>query len=387
MKNKSKKNIEVYPGGTQRVVVAMSGGVDSSVSAALLKESGYDVMGIFMRCWNINDFVPGECTAEEDEYWARRAASALDIPFYSVDFVQEYKNRVVDYFVSEYRAGRTPNPDVMCNDQIKFGVFFDKAMSDFGADYIATGHYARLRREGTSNKEQVKSKNLKTTNYSLSTTHCQLLKGIDKNKDQTYFLYRVGHKQLAKTIFPIGELTKPQVRKLAHKFGLPNAEKKDSQGLCFIGKIDVRKFLEEYIPQKEGVVITTSGATVGKHEGVQYYTIGQRKGIGIGGGVPYYVIDKDVETNILVVGSRYDDGLFCDRLTLENINWISGRPKMPKNYQASIRYRQEVQDVKVLENSDGSLMLEFSEPQRAITSGQSAVIYDGDIVLGGGIIK
>lgn len=372
MKNKSNKNT--------KVVVAMSGGVDSSVSAALLKESGYDVTGIFMRCWNINDFVPGECTAEEDEYWARRAASALDIPFYSVDFVQEYKNRVVDYFVSEYRAGRTPNPDVMCNDQIKFGVFFDKAIRDFSADYIATGHYARLRREGTSNKEQVTSKNLKTT-------HCQLLKGIDKNKDQTYFLYRVGHKQLTKTIFPIGELTKPQVRKLARKFGLPNAEKKDSQGLCFIGKIDVRKFLEEYIPQKEGVVITTSGATVGKHEGVQYYTIGQRKGIGIGGGMPYYVIDKDVKTNILVVGSRYDDGLFCDKLTLENINWISDRPKMPGNYKASIRYRQEVQDVKVLENSDGSLVLEFSEPQRAVTSGQSAVIYDGDIVLGGGIIK
>lgn len=366
----------------------MSGGVDSSVSAALLKEAGYDVVGVFMRCWSVRSgIMPEECSAEEDEHWARRAAFALNIPFYSVDLVREYKNRVVDYFVSEYRAGRTPNPDVMCNEQIKFGVFFDKAINDFGADYIATGHYARLRREGTRNKEQGTSKNLKTANYSLPTTHCQLLKGIDKNKDQTYFLYRVGQAQLAKTLFPIGELTKPQVRKLAHKFDLPNADKKDSQGICFIGEVDVRKFLKQYIPQKEGVVVTTKGKCVGKHEGVQYYTIGQRKGIGIGGGMPYYVIDKDIKTNTLVVGPKYDDDLFCNKLKLENINWISGKPKMPKNYQASIRYRQEPQDARVSENSDGSLILEFKNPQRAVTSGQSAVIYDGDIVLGGGIIN
>ena len=393
MKNKFNKNTKAYPEstqevvvamsskkrfalrgqdrGTSKVIVAMSGGVDSSVSAALLKEAGYDVTGVFMRCWNINDFVPGECSAEEDEYWARRAAFALNIPFYSVDLVQEYKNRIVDYFVSGYRAGRTPNPDVMCNDQIKFGVFLDKAIGDFGADYIATGHYARIT----------------STTYNPQPTTHQLLKGFDKNKDQTYFLHRVGQAQLAKTLFPIGELTKPQVRELARKFNLPNADKKDSQGLCFIGKIDVRKFLEQYIPQKEGVVVTTTGERVGKHEGVQYYTIGQRKGIGIGGGMPYYVVDKNIKTNTLVVGTRYDDGLFCDKLTVENINWISGRPKMSGNYQASIRYRQEPQDVKLSESSGNSLMLKFSEPQRAITSGQSAVIYDGDIVLGGGIIK
>ena len=360
---KLKKNKDI------KVVVAMRGGVDSSVSAALLKESGYDVRGVFMRCWNPNDFVPGECTAEEDEHWARKVAHFLGIPFETVDLVAEYKKQVIDYFIEEYKKGRTPNPDIMCNDQIKFGVFFDKATNDFKADYIATGHYARLQQ--TTSSEQRKAK---------------LLKGKDLDKDQTYFLYRVKEEQLAHTMFPIGEYIKKDVRKLARKFNLPNADKKDSQGLCFIGKVDVNKFLKEYIPQKKGIVITTKGKKIGEHEGAQYYTIGQRKGIGIGGGIPYYVVDKDIKTNTLVVGTKYDEKLFADQLTIENISWVSGKPKLPKKYQASIRYRQEPQEVKITENFDGSLRLNFKEPQRAVTSGQSAVIYDGDVVLGGGII-
>jgi len=214
----------------------------------------------------------------------------------------------------------------------------------------------------------------------------KLLKGKDLDKDQTYFLYRVKAEQLAHTMFPIGEYVKKDVRKLARKFNLPNADKKDSQGLCFIGKVDVNKFLKEYIPQKKGIVITTKGKKIGEHEGVQYYTIGQRKGIGIGGGIPYYVVGKDIKTNILTVGSKYDENLFANQLTIENISWVSGKPKLPKKYQASIRYRQEPQEVKITENFDGSLRLNFKEPQRAVTSGQSAVIYDGDVVLGGGII-
>lgn len=352
-----------------KVIVAMSGGVDSSVSAALLKEQGYDVVGVFMRCWNADDFKQGECTAEEDEYWARRAAQKIGIPFYSVDLVDEYKNRVVDYFVGEYAAGRTPNPDVMCNNEIKFGVFYDKVINEFGADYIATGHYARVRHTGED-----------------SPRHTQLLRGVDKNKDQTYFLHRVSGERLAKAMFPIGDIPKPKVRELARKYNLPNAEKKDSQGLCFIGKVDVTKFLEEYIPNKPGVVVTVGGEEVGKHKGVQYYTIGQRKGVGTGGGgVPYYVVDKDVKANKLIVGTRYEDKLFENSLVLEDVVWVNDAPKLPAKITASIRYRQEPQEAELIEEN-GKLQLRFEEPQRAVTSGQMAVVYDGEEVLGGGII-
>ena len=352
-----------------KVIVAMSGGVDSSVSAALLKEAGYDVRGVFMRCWDPNEFVPGQCTVEEDEYWARKVAQFLGIPFNAVDLVKEYKEKVIDYFIAEYKAGRTPNPDVMCNDQIKFGVFFDKMVNEFGADYMATGHYARLQRT-TNNEQRI----------------VKLLKGKDSNKDQTYFLYRVKEEQLARTMFPIGEYTKKEVRELARKFDLPNYDKKDSQGICFIGKIDVAEFLKKYIPQKKCVIATTDGKKIGEHEGVQYYTIGQRKGIGIGGGVPYYVVDKNIKTNTLVVGVKYAEELLTNQLTIEDVNWISKKPKLPGKYEASIRYRQEPQEVEVSESKNGYLQLNFKNPQRAVTSGQSAVIYDGDVVLGGGII-
>ncbi|MEX0877953.1 MAG: tRNA 2-thiouridine(34) synthase MnmA [Candidatus Spechtbacterales bacterium] len=355
-----------------KVVVAMSGGVDSSVSATLLKEQGYDVVGVFMRCWNADDASASSaqalagCTAEEDEYWARRAAQTIGIPFYSVDLVDEYKARVVDYFVSEYGAGRTPNPDVMCNNEIKFGVFYDKAINDFGADYMATGHYARI----SSDKGMIK-----------------LLRGIDKNKDQTYFLHRVPGERLARAMFPIGELPKPKVRELARKYNLPNSEKKDSQGLCFIGKVDVSQFLEEYIPQKPGVVVTVGGEEIGEHKGVQYYTIGQRKGVGTGGGgVPYYVVDKDIKENKLIVGTRYEDKLFENSLVLEDMAWINATPQMPLKVTASIRYRQEPEEAELMENN-GKVVLKFKEPQRAVTPGQMAVIYKGEEVLGGGIIR
>jgi len=370
---KSKKNKDV------KVVVAMSGGVDSSVSAALLKEAGYNVVGVFMRCWNPNDFVPGQCTVEEDEHWARKVAHFLGIEFHSIDLVKEYRERVIDYFIREYRAGRTPNPDIMCNNQIKFGVFFDKAMDEFNADYIATGHYARVMTGVKSQKLKIKSKN--------KNQRVQLLKGVDPDKDQTYFLYKVGEEQLARTMFPIGEYTKKEVRELAKKFNLPNFDKKDSQGICFIGKVDVTEFLKEYIPPKKGPVVTTKGEKIGEHEGVHYYTIGQRKGIGIGGGMPYYVVDKNMKTNTLVVGPKYAKELLANEAIVQDVSWIGGKPKLPGKYEASIRYRQEPQEVEVKEKPDGSLLLNFKNPQRAITSGQSAVIYDKDVVLGGGVIK
>lgn len=360
-----------------KVVVAMSGGVDSSVSAALLKEQGFEVVGVFMKCWNAGDFPGGECTSEEDEYWARRAAAHIDIPFYSFDLVDEYKERVVDYFVAEYEAGRTPNPDVMCNSEIKFGVFFDKVMATFAPDYIATGHYARLHRESSKNKKQTSSKKEGT----------RLLRGVDKNKDQSYFLYRVDQGRLAKTLFPVGEYEKPKVRELAHRFGLPNADKKDSQGICFIGNVDIKEFLRGRVSARPGAVVRADGKVVGEHEGLAYYTIGQRRGVGsYGGGIPYYVVGKNAQKNELIVGRAYDEELSGQEVRIGALHWIGEAPQEGGVYTASIRYRQAPQEVRIhLENTHATL--HFSEPQRAVTRGQSAVLYDGDVLLGGGIIE
>ena len=388
MKNASNKKL--------KVVVAMSGGVDSSVAAALLKKDGHYITGVFMRCWNADNFTAGKCTAEEDEMWARRAAAKIGISFYSVDLISEYKGRVVDYFISEYRAGRTPNPDIMCNSQIKFGVFLDWAINEFGADYIATGHYARLRREIRNSKSEIRnSKQHSSVGYgagksktlnSKTQTIYKLLRGVDRNKDQSYFLSGLTQEQLARAIFPVGKHTKNEVRDMAREFGLPNATRKDSQGLCFIGKVDIRKFLDAYIPHKKGVVITTDGRTIGTHNGAHYYTAGQRHGLGIGGGAPYYVVKKDVKTNTIVVGNESDAWLNNSDIQVKNIHWIADAPKLPAKLTASIRYRQEPQKAIVKKKSATMLTLAFKEPQYAPAAGQTAVLHKGEEVVGSGII-
>ena len=347
----------------KKIIVAMSGGVDSSVSAALLKGEGWDVTGVFMKCWSEDEVKTGVCTAEEDERYARMAAAKVEIPFYSVDLVREYKQKVVDYFTAEYAAGRTPNPDVMCNREIKFGVFYDWAINDFRADYIATGHYARL--EGG-----------------------RLLKGKDPNKDQSYFLWAVPREKFQKVLFPIGEYKKTEVRKLARKFGLPNASRKDSQGICFIGKVNVGSFLHEYIKDKPGVIVNAKGEEVGEHAGLHFYTLGQRRGINIGGGPPYFVAQKDCAANTLVVAREYDEELFKESLVASDVNWISAEPKLPLRCKIKIRYRQPDQDATIRsKGKDGKLYVEFATPQRAVTSGQSVVFYKKDELIGGGIIN
>ena len=377
---------------SKKIVVAMSGGVDSSVSAALLKRAGFHVTGIFMKCWgaerpnypaqrggsvaNIADI--GECTAEEDEQWARMAASQINIPFYSVDLVKEYKNRVVDYFVNGYRAGVTPNPDVMCNKEIKFGMFYDLAINEFGGDYVATGHYARIHRSDLCN-----------CNYTgLTCVSCvRLLKGKDPNKDQSYFLWAVEREKFKNVLFPVGDYKKIKVRKLAREFGLPNSDRPDSQGICFIGKVNVGNFLTQYIDQKPGVIVNSQGVEVGRHAGLHFYTIGQRRGIKIGGGLPYYVAQKNFADNTLIVAREYDESLMRKSLTASNINWISAKPSFPFKCAAKIRYRQVDQDAIIKHEDNNGVFVEFKNPQRAVTSGQSIVFYKEDELIGGGIIK
>lgn len=347
----------------KKVIMAMSGGVDSSVSAALLKGGGFEVSGVFMKCWSEEEVKTGVCTAEEDERYARMAAAKIGIPFYSIDLVDEYSQKVVDYFTSQYAAGSTPNPDVMCNREIKFGVFYDWAVNEFGADYIATGHYTRLKND-------------------------KLFKGKDPDKDQSYFLWAVDKKKFEKVLFPIGDLKKSKVRELARKFDLPNAERKDSQGICFIGKVDISNFLNEYIEEKPGAIVNTKGEEVGAHAGLHFYTLGQRKRINIGGGPPYFVVEKRSDTNTLIVAREYDEELFKSDLTASSLNWMQDEPKFPFPCKAKIRYRQEDQDV-IIKNKDdkGNLFVEFKNPQRAVTSGQSIVFYKGDSLIGGAIIN
>ena len=346
-----------------KVVVALSGGVDSAVSAALLKRDGFDVTAVFMKCWDDPDMKFG-CTAEEDEREARRVAAHLDIPLYTFDLVEEYREHVIDYFVGEYARGRTPNPDIMCNKEIKFGAFFKKATEDMGADYVATGHYARI---------------------SSAVVGLQLLKGKDANKDQSYFLYRLGQEHLKKTLFPIGEYDKPEVRELAREFGLPNAERSDSQGICFMGKISIQDFLKEYIPSKSGPIVTHEGKNIGEHEGLHLYTIGQRRGINVGGGIPYYVASKDYKSNTLHVAYEHDESLFAQEAYLEDMHWIGEPLLFPAKKQVKIRYRQADQSATFIQEGD-RILVQFDIPQRAVTSGQSAVLYSGEQCLGGGII-
>lgn len=357
-----------------KVFVGLSGGVDSAVSAALLKEQGYDVTGVFMKNWSGDDFgIQSDCPWEEDQKSAEEVANHLGIPFRSYNFEKEYRVKVVDYFFSEYAKGRTPNPDVMCNKEIKFELFLNRALAD-GADMIATGHYARVR----ESKEQI-TKNREQ--------EFQLLKGLDSNKDQTYFLYNLTQKQLTHVLFPIGHLPKPEVRKLAKKFGLPNAERPDSQGICFIGEIDVYKFLRSKLPEVPGdIVDIDTQEKVGRHTGVTFYTIGQREGLGIGGQeTPYFVVKKDIEKNILYVGHGNDHpAMYQKEVQLENLHFVGNIPADKSKLEAAVRYRNIPQGG-ILDVPQ--MKFTFDKSQRAVTSGQSLVLYDGEICLGGGVIK
>ena len=355
--------------GKKTVVVGMSGGVDSSVATLLLKEQGYNVIGLFMQNWEESD-ESGACTAEEDYADVRRVASLLDVPYYSVNFAKEYMDRVFSYFLDEYKKGRTPNPDVLCNREIKFGPFLEYAKK-LGADYIATGHYCDILHDGD-------------VHY--------LLKAADTNKDQTYFLNQLSQNQLSNVLFPLGKLDKSEVRKIAEENGLSTAKKKDSTGICFIGERNFRKFLMNYIPAKQGDIKTYDGKVLGKHLGLMYYTIGQRKGLDIGGQKGegdgrWFVIEKDIKNNILYVAHGEEDRLYSKGLLMNECNWMPGKPQGNDfRCTAKFRYRQPEQSVTV-HIDEKSIKVDFDEKQRAITEGQYCVFYYEDKCIGGGVIE
>lgn len=349
-----------------KVVVGMSGGVDSSVTALVLKEQGYDVIGIFMKNWDDTD-ESGFCTATEDYEDVIRVCNQIGIPYYAVNFEKQYWDKVFTYFLEEYKAGRTPNPDVMCNKEIKFKAFLNHAMA-LGADYVATGHYARV--------EEVDGE-------------FKLLRGVDSNKDQTYFLNALSQQQLSKTMFPIGHIPKKEVRERALAADLATAKKKDSTGICFIGERNFKEFLSEFLPAQPGEMQTVDGEVKGQHDGLMYYTLGQRQGLGIGGaGEPWFVIDKDLERNVLIVGQGFhNQGLYSEGLEAVHLNWISPtKPTSEFRCTAKFRYRQDDQGVTVIPQEDGGALVKFDEPERAITPGQAVVFYEGNVCLGGGTI-
>ena len=354
---------------SRTVVVGMSGGVDSSVAALLLKEQGYNVIGLFMNNWEEKDEC-GACTGEEDFADVRRVAGSIGIPYYSVNFAKEYMDRVFSYFLSEYKAGRTPNPDVLCNREIKFKDF-KQAAKRLGADYIATGHYCDIRHDNG-------------VHY--------LLKAKDQGKDQTYFLNQLSQDQLDGVLFPLGKLDKSEVRKIAEQNGLATAEKKDSTGICFIGERNFRNFLLNYIPAKKGKIMTYDGKVLGEHLGLMYYTIGQRRGLNIGGqkgddGSRWFVIEKDIPNNILYVAHGQEDRLYSKGLIMNSANWIPCAPtKKDFTCTAKFRYRQPEQECTV-HIRDNCIEVEFAERQRAITEGQFAVFYLDDMCIGGGVIE
>lgn len=351
------------------VVVGMSGGVDSSVAALLLKEQGFNVIGLYMNNWEETDAC-GACTGEEDFADVRRVANKIGIPYYSVNFAKEYLDRVFSYFLKEYAAGRTPNPDVLCNREIKFKDFKEKA-KELGADYIATGHYCDILHDGN-------------VHY--------LLKAKDQSKDQTYFLNQLSQEQLDGVLFPLGKLDKSEVRKIAVENGLATAAKKDSTGICFIGERNFRNFLSKYLPAKKGDIITTDGKKIGEHSGLMYYTLGQRRGLNIGGqkgddGGRWFVIEKDLKNNILYVAHGSEERLYSKGLILNAVNWIPFAPQENEfKCTAKFRYRQPEQGCTV-KIKDGFIQVDFDEKQRAITEGQFAVFYQGDKCIGGGVIE
>ncbi len=344
------------------VFVGLSGGVDSSVSAAILQKQGYDVVGVFIRTWH-PDFL--ECNEEEERLDAIRVAAHLNIPFLTFDLESVYKKEVGDYMISEYKAGRTPNPDVMCNKHVKFGAFLKKALA-MGADYVATGHYA-------INKDS------------------SLLKGKDESKDQSYFLWTLKQEQLSKVLFPVGGLKKTEVRKLAKKFTLPVAEKKDSQGICFLGPVDLKEFLKHYIKSKKGKVVNEKGETIGWHPGAVFHTLGERHGFSITkkspNDGPYYIVAKDINKNTLTVSQNktFSHSNILTNVGIENTNWISEIPSSSKNYTAQIRYHGEFLPCKVKVISKTNAEVIFQKPV-LVAGGQSVVVYDKDVCLGGGVV-
>lgn len=352
------------------VVVGLSGGVDSSVAAYLLKQQGYNVIGLFMLNWEEMD-ENGNCTAEQDFEDVKRVANKIGIPYYTVNYAKEYRERVFSYFLEEYAKGYTPNPDVMCNKEIKFGPFLEHAMR-LGADYIATGHYCkRVDRDGK----------------------VYLYKSHDKNKDQTYFLNQLNQRQLSSTLFPLADIDKDEVRRIASELGLVTAEKKDSTGICFIGERNFRQFLKNYLPAKKGKIKDLDDNIVGDHDGVMYYTIGQRRGLNLGGKNGYkddrwFVVKKDVTTNTLYVSCGDTSELYSDGCIVTDFNWITDKPAGDFTCYTKLRYRQPDQKVKVQINHDGTLILDFAESQRAVTIGQFAVLYAEDgMCYGGGRIN
>lgn len=364
-----------------KVAVGLSGGVDSSVAAALLIDQGYDVTGVYMKNWT--EDLPGmKCPWADDLADAKRVAVQLDIPFMVYDFQTEYKQRVVDYMIAEYQAGHTPNPDIMCNQEVKFKLFLETALAD-GADMIATGHYAARqsaqREEGGGEREETDNEH---DSYLLSAI-CHLYRPKDEAKDQTYFLYRISSEALGRTLFPLGMLTKTEVRAIAEQRGLVTAAKKDSQGICFVGSVGIKDFLGQYVQTQPGEIIDkVSGKVIGHHEGAIFYTVGQRHGLNVGGGLPYYVVGKDMASNQVFVSRNLDDkSMWREHVELSDIHWINDAPRADDTLHARLRHRGKLLPCTLEEN-----VLHLLEAERAATAGQSAVLYRGDECIGGGIV-
>ena len=369
-----------------KVYVGMSGGVDSSLTAALLKERGFDVVGVYMKNWTQD--LPGmKCPWAEDLADAKRVAVQLGIDFKVFDFEKDYREKVVQYMIDEYSAGRTPNPDIMCNQEVKFKLFLEAALED-GADFIATGHYAGVRHHEVHVREAAQNEPRKAELGTASIQTGELLRAKDDNKDQTYFLYRVMGEALGRTMLPLGEFTKPEVRQMAEARGLFTASKKDSQGICFVGQIGIRDFLKQFIPeQKPGKIINReTGETLGWHDGAIFYTLGQRHGLNIGGGLPFYVCGKDMKTNEVFVTTNLNTSeLWTDTIQFGALHWINQAPQEAAEIEVRVRHRAPL--VKATIHFDGdNATLKLSAEQRAITAGQSVVIYAGEVCLGGGIV-